>query len=33
LEGEWKGLQKWRVGGGIWRGMQNGGLFRGSAGD
>jgi hypothetical protein len=33
LEGEMEGLQKWRVGGGIWRGMQNGGLFRGPAGD
>jgi hypothetical protein len=32
LEGEMEGLQEWRVGGGIWRGMQNRGLFRGSAG-
>jgi hypothetical protein len=31
--GGMEGLQKWRVGGGIWRGMQNGGLFRGPAGD
>jgi hypothetical protein len=28
-----EGLQKWRVRGGIWRGMQNGGLFGGPAGD
>jgi hypothetical protein len=27
-----EGLQDWRVGGGIWRDMQNGGLFRGPAG-
>jgi hypothetical protein len=37
LEGEWRaqgmeGLQEWRVGGRIWRGMQNIGLFRGPAG-
>jgi hypothetical protein len=31
--GEMEGLQKWRVGGGIWRGMKNEGLFRGPAGD
>jgi hypothetical protein len=31
LEVEMEGLQEWRVGGGIWRGMQNGDLFRGSA--
>jgi hypothetical protein len=33
LEGDLEGLQEWRVREGIWRGMQNGGLFRGSAGD
>jgi hypothetical protein len=33
LEGDLEGLQEWRVRGGIWRGMQNGGLFRGPAGD
>jgi hypothetical protein len=27
-----EGLQEWRVGGGIWRGMQNGGGFEGPAG-
>jgi hypothetical protein len=31
--GEMEGLQKWRLRGDIWRGMQNGGLFRGPAGD
>jgi hypothetical protein len=28
-----EGLQEWRLRGGIWRGMQNRGLFRGPAGD
>jgi hypothetical protein len=32
LEVEMEGLQEWRVREGIWRGMQNGGLFRGPAG-
>jgi hypothetical protein len=32
LEGEMEGLQEWRVGGEIWRGMQNGGPFEGPAG-
>jgi hypothetical protein len=27
-----EGLQEWRVGGEIWRGMQNGGPFEGPAG-
>jgi hypothetical protein len=31
LEGDLEGLQEWRVRGGIWRGMQNEGLFRGPA--
>jgi hypothetical protein len=31
-EGDLKGLQEWRVGGEIWRGMQNGGGFGGPAG-
>jgi hypothetical protein len=30
--GEMEGLQKWRVGGGIWRGLKNGGPFGGPAG-
>jgi hypothetical protein len=32
LEGNLEGLQEWRVRGEIWRDMQNGGPFRGSAG-
>jgi hypothetical protein len=32
LKGEIEGLQKWRVGGGIWRGLKNRGLFGGHAG-
>jgi hypothetical protein len=32
LEGGMEGLQKWRVGGGIWRGLKNGGPFGGPAG-
>jgi hypothetical protein len=31
--GEMEGLQEWRLRGGIWRGMQNVGLFSGPAGD
>jgi hypothetical protein len=31
--GDLEGLQEWRVRGGIWRSMQNGGLFRGPARD
>jgi hypothetical protein len=27
-----EGLQKWRVGGGIWRGLKNGGPFGGTVG-
>jgi hypothetical protein len=30
--GEIEGPQKWRVGGGIWRGLKNEGLFGGHAG-
>jgi hypothetical protein len=32
LEGGVEGLQEWRLGGGIWRGLKNGGSFRGPAG-
>jgi hypothetical protein len=32
LEGEIKGLRKWRVGGEIWRGLKNEGSFGGPAG-
>jgi hypothetical protein len=32
LEGEMGGLQEWRVGGEIWRAMQNGGPFEGLTG-
>jgi hypothetical protein len=32
LEGDMEGLQEWRLGGGIWRGMQNGDMFRDPSG-
>jgi hypothetical protein len=32
MEKDFEGLWEWRLGGGIWRVMQNGGSFRGSAG-
>jgi hypothetical protein len=32
LEGGVEGLQEWRLGREIWRGLKNGGSFRGSVG-